>query len=63
MTRPEIYDKLIKGYFKNSYMLKYLLKYELYHFHKVCMNTCSMCAPKDMNTYPMCDFRLVLGGV
>ena len=57
-----MYDKLIKGYLKNSHILKYFLKYEFSHFQKVCMNTSSMCAPSDMNTYPMCDLQALFFG-
>ena len=53
--RPQRWEA--KGYLKNNHILKYLLEYELWHFQKVCMNPCSMCAPNDLNTYPMFDFK------
>ena len=54
MTRPKIYDKLMKGYLKNSNILKHFVGYELQHFENVCMNTSSNCAPNDMNTCTVC---------
>ena len=63
MKMLKIYEKIMKGYLKDNNILKYLFEYKLWHFQKVFLNTCSMCAPNDMNTYPICDFRLVLGGL
>ena len=53
MTRPGIYDKLMKGYLKSSHIKNILLNTN--YFPNVCMNTSSMCTANDMNTCTVCD--------
>ena len=58
-----IYEKLMKEYLKNNHILKYFLENEFWHFQKVCMNTSWLCAPNDLNTYPMCYLQACVGGL
>ena len=38
----------MKGYLKDSHILKYFANHECQHFQKVCLNTSSVCAPNDI---------------